>query len=57
MIMNAGPRQDDQSNPDQSYSSTDDGDDNAFGEAKLRMLIAFHLIAAGLSRIRPSLSR
>ena len=51
------PRQDDQSNPDQSYRSANDGDNNAFGEAKLRMLIGFHLIAARLSRIRPSLSR
>ena len=51
------PRQDDQSNPDQSDSSTNDGDNNAFGEAKVRMLIVFHLIAARLSRIRPSLSR
>jgi hypothetical protein len=42
------PRQNDQSNPDQSYSSANDGDNNAFGEAKLRMLIAFHLIAARL---------
>ena len=42
------PRQDDQSNADESYSSTNDGDNNAFGEAKLRMLIAFHLIAVRL---------
>ena len=42
------PRQDDQSNPDQSYSAANDGDNNAFGEAKLLMLIAFHLIAARL---------
>ena len=38
------PRQDDQSNPDESYGSANDGDNNALGEAKLRMLIAFHLI-------------
>ena len=42
------PRQDDQSNPDQSYSAANNGDNNAFGEAKLRMLIAFHLIAVRL---------
>jgi hypothetical protein len=41
-------RQDDQSNPDKRYRSADDGDHNAFGEAKLRMLIAFQLIAARL---------
>jgi hypothetical protein len=51
------PRQNDQSNPDERDSSANDGDNDAFGEAKLRMLIAFHLIAARFSRIRPSLSR
>ena len=57
MITNAGPGKTIKSNPDQSYSAANNGDNNAFGEAKLRMLIAFHLIAARLSRIRPSLSR
>jgi hypothetical protein len=51
------PRQNDQSNPDERYSSTNDGDNNAFGETQLRMLIAFHLMAARRpGRIGPSLS-